>query len=892
MFMTAADYRESLRAYKPRVFLNGAAVESVADEPLLAPGINAVGITYDFAHRPEHAVLMTARQGTSGKTVNRMLHIDETSTDLLYKLEAVRLVCQVSGCAQRYLSHDGLVAIFQATRRTDEEHGTDYHQRFLAYLHKVQDEDLTLGVAMTDAKGDRSKRPGLQDNPDVYVHITERRADGIVIRGTKAIVTGAPYMHEFLVMPCRTHTKEDVDFAVCCAVPVDAPGVTIITRPAGRPGEAAAKFSAKYGQATGVVVFEDVFVPHDRVFLAGEYEEGGYLTTSYATHHRQTCIGARAGFGDLLIGAGALMTEANGLDPDRHSHIRDAMVELITITEGFFACGVAASVYCLKDASGAVMPDAVFANIGKLLLATKIYDMHKLAHYVSGGLIVALPGPDEDHNPETQASLSAVLAGRPDIPAQQRLEVSRLIEDLTASHQGGWYSVISLHGGGSPEAMKREIWRNYPVMERVELVERLLDRGVLDVGERVSKQPGRCCVTGCEVADARRRGLLGGFHRHETVGRRRLDEGGDHVGRLGADPRLDALDRVLHLIGAQIGEVQLDHGDDLLRSQMDGPQAGDAAHGRIVLDDPADRTGDFRRGGLADQQALALAGQEDRRCRKQKADADRGDAVERGHGEILRRRNTGCRDDDTDQRGAVLQKHDEGRRVLAAYERVPETGFPLDLAEIAEGDKPARPFEHKGEAEHDVVDRRIGAGIGRDHMLDALIEGEPGAERKDQHGDDEAPEIQFAPMAEGMLAVRRLLRPVLAVKQEQFVAGVDEGMEALAEHRRAAGKQRGGEFGDGDEEIADEGGVDGGAGGGKVHEISPRSATACVTKPADSVRCPMTRLNVCVIRQMRTADESSSAGLESAPSERDHLRRKQCQPDANADCARVASCFR
>ena len=167
---------------------------------------------------------MTARQGTSGKTVNRMLHIDETSTDLLYKLEAVRLVCRESGCAQRYLSHDALNGLFQATKRADAAHGTDYHERFLAYLHRVQDEDLTLGIAMTDAKGDRSKRPGQQANPDVYVHIAERRPDGIVIRGTKAIVTGAPYMHEFLVMPCRTHAPEDADFAVACAVPVDARG--------------------------------------------------------------------------------------------------------------------------------------------------------------------------------------------------------------------------------------------------------------------------------------------------------------------------------------------------------------------------------------------------------------------------------------------------------------------------------------------------------------------------------------------------------------------------------------------------------------------------------------------------------------------------------------------
>src|SRR6202051_4367652 len=461
MLMTAADYRESLRRYSPKVFVNGDAVTSVADDPRLAPGINAIGVTNEYTHVPQNQAIMTARQATSGKIVNRMAGVDKTSTDRLYKREAVRLVCKVSGCAQRYLTHDAMNGIFQATGRTDDAHGTDYSQRFLNYMHRVQDEDLTLGVAMTDAKGDRSKRPGLQANPDTYVHIAERRPDGIVIRGTKAIVTGAPYMHEFLVMPCRTHVKEDADFAVCCAVPVDAPGVTIVARPAGRPGEAAAKFSSKYGQSTGVVTFDDGFVPQDRVFLAGEIEEGGFLTTSYATHHRHSCIAARAGFGDLLIGAGALMCEANGFDPGTKSNLREPMVELIKITEGFFACGVAASVYAAQDPhSGSFMPEPVFSNIGKLLLATQIYDMHRLAHEGSGGLIVELTGPDEDHNPATAATLSEVLRANPAVPYDKRIETARFIEDLTASYQGGWYSVISLHGGGSAAAMKKEIWRN------------------------------------------------------------------------------------------------------------------------------------------------------------------------------------------------------------------------------------------------------------------------------------------------------------------------------------------------------------------------------------------------------------------------------------------------
>ena len=501
MLMSAEDYRESLRRYSPRVFINGERIESVADEPRLAPGINAVGVNYDFALDERYRHLMTAEYRRNGATVNRMLAIDETPDDLLHKLEATRLVCRESGCAQRYLTHDALNAIHQATHRIDQATNSEYHARFLAYLDQVHADDLTLGVAMTDGKGDRSLRPSDQPNADSYVHIKQRRSDGIVIRGAKAIITGAPYMHELLVMPCRNMTRADADFAVCCAVPIDAENLTIVSRPAGRPGENAAKFSAKYGQSTGVAIFDDVFVPWDKVFLAGEWEHSQFLTSSYATHHRHSCIGARAGFGDLLIGAGVLMIESNGLDPDRAPHLRDDLVELIKIVEGFYACGVAASVYGFKDPSGVFQPDGVFANVGKLLLATNIYDMHRLAHDVSGGLIVALPGPDEDHNPETKGDLMSMLQTRGDVPHDYRMEVARLMEDLTASNTAGWYSVISLHGGGSPEAMRREIYRYYPLEERAALAERLLDRGVLNNAGRPSRrtQPGRCCPVGCQV---------------------------------------------------------------------------------------------------------------------------------------------------------------------------------------------------------------------------------------------------------------------------------------------------------------------------------------------------------------------------------------------------------
>ena len=498
MLMTSEEYRESLRKLNPRVFLGGTLIESVADEPRFAPGINATGITYDFAHVADYQQIMTTA-GLNGQPTNRFLAINRSRQDLLDKLEAVRLTCQFAGCAQRYLTHDAFNALYEATWLISEQTGRDNQARLLNYISHVQENDLSVGIAMTDGKGDRSKRPSQQTQPDSYVHVTERRGDGVVISGVKAIITGGPYMHEFLVLPCRRMQPEDKDFAIACAVPVDAEGITIISRPAGRPENPAAKFSAKFAQSVAVAHFDNVFVPWDKIFIDGETEEAHLMTTNYATHHRHSCIGARAGFGDLLIGAGAMMAEANGLDYEKTPHLREKMVDLIKITEGFYACGIAASTMGIHDAADNFRPDQIYANIGKLLLANQIYDMHRLAHDVSGGLVVALPTPDEDHNPATAAVLADVLRGHPDVPYEHRANVARFIEDLTASETGGWYSVISLHGGGSPEAMKLEILRNYNVGNRTELVQALFDRSALELGEglKVDRQPGRCCAKGC-----------------------------------------------------------------------------------------------------------------------------------------------------------------------------------------------------------------------------------------------------------------------------------------------------------------------------------------------------------------------------------------------------------
>jgi len=341
----------------------------------------------------------------------------------------------------------------------DDEKNTDYFPVLKDYLDHVQKYDLTCGVAVTDAKGDRSKRPHKQENPDRYVRIVEKNHKGIVVRGAKANITGAPYMHEFIVLPTRAMKEEDADYAVSFAVPVDAPGLKMIAKPAGRPDDAEAVFSSNFGQSTALVIFDNVFIPWDNVFLCQEWEYAGLLAEAFANHHRQSCIGARAGLGDMIIGATSLMSEYNGTPHTEISHIRSSMAELIRITEGFYATGIAAAVHAQKTAGGNYVPDPVQSNIGKWLLAEQVYDIFRIAHEISGAVVITAPTAEDVE--ESGEIIDHYLGGKHGVTANERIHMARFLEDLTASKEGGFYSVISLHGGGSPEAMRMSTVRNY-----------------------------------------------------------------------------------------------------------------------------------------------------------------------------------------------------------------------------------------------------------------------------------------------------------------------------------------------------------------------------------------------------------------------------------------------
>ena len=415
---------------------------------------------------------MTVESQLTGGKINRFLSLHKSPEDILKKLEMVRILCREAGCAQRYLVQDALNALTMTTYEIDAKHGSDYSRRLTKCLAEFQKEDISAAVCMTDAKGDRSKRPHEQKDPDVYVRIAEKKSDGIILSGAKANITGAPYCEEFIVLPTRRMVQSDAQYAIACAVSADTPGVKIISRPAGRPFENA-PHSRVYGQSTALVVFDNVFVPWDRVFLAGEWELAGNITEAFANQHRHSCIGCRAGLGDMIIGATASISEYNGLDPIKVGHVREKLSELIRIVEGFYACGVTASVLAKASPSGVYYPDPVYTNIGKLLLGLRIYDMFKIAHEIAGGGVVTVPSEAAEKSADTGHYIEKYLRAKADVPADVRAKMFRFIEDITGSNIGGWFSLISIHGGGSPEAERIEMIRKYDLEEKKSLARRL-----------------------------------------------------------------------------------------------------------------------------------------------------------------------------------------------------------------------------------------------------------------------------------------------------------------------------------------------------------------------------------------------------------------------------------
>ena len=475
--MTGEEYIESIRKRKMQVYLFGKKVEDPVDDPILRPSLNSVRMTYDLAQMPEYEDLMTAVSPYTGRRVNRFTHIHQSAGDLVKKVKMQRLLGQkTAACFQRCVGMDAFNAVFSTTYETDRKYATHYHENFKQFMIYCQDNDLTVDGAMTDPKGDRSKAPHEQADPDLFLRVVERRPDGIVVRGAKAHQTGALNSHEIIIMPTISMGPDDKDYAVSFAVPMDTPGIFMIigrqscdTRK--REGSELDVGNAEFGGVEALTIFDDVFVPNERIFLNGETEFAGMMVERFAGYHRQSYGGCKVGVGDVLIGAAAVAADYNGAA--RASHIKDKLIEMTHLNETLYCCGIACSAEGHPTDSGNYIIDLLLANVCKQNVTRFPYEIARLAEDIAGGLMVTAPSEADLRDEKLGAYVEKYLKGVSGVSTENRLRILRLIENLTLGTAAVGYRTESMHGAGSPQAQRIMISRQSNLLHKKSLAKAL-----------------------------------------------------------------------------------------------------------------------------------------------------------------------------------------------------------------------------------------------------------------------------------------------------------------------------------------------------------------------------------------------------------------------------------
>jgi 4-hydroxyphenylacetate 3-monooxygenase/4-hydroxybutyryl-CoA dehydratase/vinylacetyl-CoA-Delta-isomerase len=469
------DYLENLRRMKPNVRMDGESIPR--DHKVFMPAINCVATTMELPMDPQYRDLMTVKSHISGNMINRYLHIHQSPQDLLSKQMMVRTNCRLAGgCMQRCMGMDALNAVSVATWEMDQALGTKYYQTFLEYMKKYQENQWIGNCAQTDIKGDRKARPHEQADPDAYLRVVERRKDGIVVRGCKAHIGIAPVAEELIVVPTRALTKEEDDWAVAFAIPGDTKGVTILARYRVPKDRLTIKAPiAETGDVVGMVLFDDVFVPWERVFMSGtkkgEWEYGGRLALLFALNHRNSYCGCKPAMVDIIVGASALAAEYNGVGKSKHIEMK--LAEMLSVAELTYAAGTASSVFGKVQPCGTCTPNPVYANVGRRHAGENIYSEDKGLAEIAGGIPATIPTEKDFLDPYTGPLLKKYMKRAPGVSSEDQERLWRLIADLTSSEYSGLLQYAHLHGGGSPVMEAIALLKEYDLEERKNLVKNL-----------------------------------------------------------------------------------------------------------------------------------------------------------------------------------------------------------------------------------------------------------------------------------------------------------------------------------------------------------------------------------------------------------------------------------
>jgi 4-hydroxybutyryl-CoA dehydratase/vinylacetyl-CoA-Delta-isomerase len=448
------QYRESLRDGR-RVYYRGQRVEDVTTHPVLRCTVDHAALDYALAEMAEHRELAVAPEGYS-----RYFQVPRSAADLLARSALIEAGTRAGKTLPPMIKEVGTDALF-ALLAMRKPLGEPYASRIDEFYGRVRDEDLALCVAQTDFKGDRSLGPSRQDNPDAYLRIVERRDDGIVVRGAKAHTSVSVNGNELIVLPTRAMAPADADYAVSFAVPVDTPGLRLVASPYLSPAdklEAEHPISSGRKMAETSTLFDDVFVPSERVFMAGEHQHAGDLARGFVEFHRFTAISYKLPLVDALVGSALLAARMNGLE--RAGHVRDKLSWLVSYAETLRALTHHAASRP-STIHGIAIPDTLLINIAKLQFAQGVHTAMQHVQDITGGLLVTYPSPEDLDQPEYGPALRRYLEAAGGLSGEERLRVLSMISDLTTGDYGGYQAVLAIHAEGSIEAEKLTILAQY-----------------------------------------------------------------------------------------------------------------------------------------------------------------------------------------------------------------------------------------------------------------------------------------------------------------------------------------------------------------------------------------------------------------------------------------------
>ncbi len=458
---TADQYLAALRDGRT-VYYKGERVPDVTTHPDLGRAARHCAVDYSFTDDPHHRGLALT-EDDDGVPINRFYKLPRTADDLLKRREMIAETTRAGRALivlVREIGTDYLYASHIVTKAMEDRAKAPYHERLRAFWKHVAHGDLAMGLAQTDVKGDRAGGPSEQEHPDYYVRIVDRQKDGIVVRGAKAHTTNAVFADEVIVLPCRALAEGDRDYAVSFAVPARAPGLKFIASPVSGGGTSAFDHpvSSRHKVADTLTVFDDVFVPWERVFLCGETPYAGALALGFVEYHRFTAISYKLPLLDLMIGCAMLAAESNGIASA--GHVREKLSRLIAYRETVRALTVAAAHECTTKA-GLAVPSTTITNIAKQYFAENYHAMVQKVQDIAGGLLVTGPSEADWKNPETKHYVERYLGGKKGFGSVNRLKLFNLIRDYFASDFGGYHELLAIHAEGSLEAQKITILRGF-----------------------------------------------------------------------------------------------------------------------------------------------------------------------------------------------------------------------------------------------------------------------------------------------------------------------------------------------------------------------------------------------------------------------------------------------